>query len=76
METVDDGGERTYAPNPGYEREQEIRRLVEEHDRDDLAQLRRELTECAGQSEEQEGRLIEYRLGLVNDTIDWLDSRD
>jgi DNA-binding transcriptional ArsR family regulator len=76
VEAVDDGGERRYAPNPGYEREQEIRRLAEEHDRDDLARLRQELTECAGQSEEQERRLIEYRLGLVDNAIEWLDGRD
>lgn len=76
VETVDDGGERTYASNPDYEREQEIRRLVEERDRDDLVRLRQELSDCASQSEGQERRLIEYRLGLVNDAIEWLNGRD
>lgn len=76
VETVDDGGEKTYAPNPAYECEQEIRRLVEEHDHDDLARLHQELSECASQSEGQERRLIEFRLELVNDAIDWLDGRD
>lgn len=76
VEIVDDGGEMTYAPNPAYEREQEVRRLVEEHDRDDLARLRQELSDCASQSEGQERRLIEYRLGLVNEAIEWLNGRD
>lgn len=76
VEIVDDGGEKTYAPDPAYERKQEVRRLAEKHSGDDLARLRQELIECASQSEGQERQLIEFRLELVNDAIDRLDGRD
>jgi len=63
-------GEQRYAPAEEHKREREVQELLAGNDRDDLVQLRDNLRSSRDDSDPvHRRRLIEYRIGLVEDAI-------
>jgi len=64
-------GTPVYSPDPLHTRVQSLRELLENHTRDGLIQLKAELQSQLEDGSMRELELVEYRLSLVNDAIDY-----
>lgn len=64
-------GTSVYSPDPLHTRLMGIRDLLEEHDRGDLIEMRSEIEADS----DAHSDLVEYRLSLIEDAIEWTRSQ-